>query len=149
MKYILIFLFFISFSPAVDGTFNSIELISSKGEKVYINSLNWGVTDDYQNTAISTNKDKVKERADTIGTVKGFEPFFYSFKNDSLKLFFNDEVSYKLKESFKTINVSYQVLNDKEYRNVRQKSYINDGYSSIPKRKKIDYPSDMPQVPSK
>lgn len=142
-------MFFVSCSPAVDGTFNSIELISSKGEKIYVNSLNWGVTDDYQNTAISTNKDKVKQRADTIGTVKGIEPFFYSFNNDSLILIFNDKVSYKLKESFKTINVGYKVLNDKAYRSVRQKSYVNDGYYSIPKRNKIDYPSDMPQPPSK
>lgn len=149
MKNILIFLMFLSCSSTVKDTFNSIELISSKGEYIYINSLNWGVTDDYQITAISSNKKRVKDRTDTIDVAKGLEPFFYSFKNDSLKLYFNNEVSYKLKDHFRTISVSYIALSAKEYRSVRQKAYINDGYYSIPKREKIDYPSDMPKSPSR
>lgn len=149
MKNVLIFLMFLGCSSTVKDTFNSTELISSKGEKIYINSLNWGVTDDNQITAISSNKEKIKDRTDTVDIAKGLEPFFYSFKNDNLKLYFNNEVSYKLKEQFKTISVSYIALSAKEYRNIRQKAYVNDGYYSIPKREKIDYPLDMPKAPSK
>jgi len=149
MKKVFVFLIFLSCSPTIKDTFNSIELISSKGEKIYINSLNWGVTDDSQITSISVNKERVKVRTDTIDVVKGLEPFFYSFKNDSLKLYFNNEVSYKLNVHFKTIGVSYIALNAKEYRSIRNKAYINDGYFCIPKREKIDYPSDMPKSPTR
>jgi hypothetical protein len=148
MKKVLIFLMFLSCASTVQDTFNSIELISSKGEKIYINSLNWGFTDDNQITAISSNKERVKDRTDTLDVAKGLEPFFYSFKNDNLKLFFNNEISYKLKEHFKTINVSYIVLRAKEYNSIRQKAYNNDGYYSIPRREKTVYPSDMPKAPS-
>ena len=149
MKNVLIFLMFLSCSSTIKDTFNSVELISSKGEKIYINSLNWGITDDNQITAISSNKERVKDRADTLDVAKGLEPFFYSFKNDSLKLFFNNEVTYKLKEHFKTINVSYIALRTKDYNKIRQKAYSNDGYYSIPRREKTVYPSDMPNPPSK
>lgn len=145
----LILLVFLSCSPSVEDTFNSIELTSSKGEKIYINSLNWGVTDDYQITAISSRKDRVRERIDTLGVAKGLEPFFYSFDKDTLKLFFNNSVTYEIKENFKTIAVEYLVLNAKNYKDIRQKAYENKGYYSIPKREKVDYPSDMPIGPKK
>jgi len=148
LKNILILLTLFSCSSTTKDTFNSIELVSSKGEKIYINSLNWGVTDDNQITVISTNKERVKERTDTIDVVKGLEPFFYSFKNDSLKLFFSNEATYKLKEDFKTINVSYIVLSAEKYNKIRPKAYNNDGYFSIPRREKIIYPSDMPKAPT-
>ncbi len=147
MKNIFIFLALFSCSSTKKDTFNSIELTSSKGENIYINSLNWGVTDDNQITIISTNRERVKERTDTIDVVKGLEPFFYSFKNDSLKLFFNNEVSYALKENFKTIKVNYIVLSAEKYNKIRPKAYNNDGYFSIPRRVKTAYSSDMPKAP--
>lgn len=146
MKNIIILLVLISCSSATNDTFNSIELVSSKGEKIYINSLNWGVTDDNQMTIVTTNKDRLKERNDTIDVVNGLEPFFYSFKNDSLNLFFNNEVTYKIKEHFKTINVNYFVLNAKKYNELRKKAYKNEGYFSIPRREKTIYPPNMPKA---
>jgi len=44
-----------SCSPGLDDTFNSEVLISNKGEKIYINTLNWGLTDDHQLSAISSD----------------------------------------------------------------------------------------------
>jgi len=41
-----------------DDDFNSIKLTSSKGETIYINSLNYGVTGDHQRTAITKDKNK-------------------------------------------------------------------------------------------
>lgn len=149
MKNILLFLLFFGCSSTVKDTFNSVELVSRKGEKLYINSLNWGVTDDYQITAISSNKERVKERNDTIDVMKGLDPFFYSFENDSLKLYFNNEISYRVKEQFKSIKIVYISLSAKDYRNIRQKAYINDNHFSIPRRERINYPSDMPKAPSK
>jgi hypothetical protein len=149
MRNMLFFLLLFSCSSPVMDTFNSKELISSKGEKIYINSLNWGATDDNQITAISSDKEKVKERSDTLEAVKGLEPFIYSFKSDSLKLFFHNEITFEVKENFKTIHVSYIVLRAKEYNNIRQKAYNNDEYHSVPMREKNVYPSDMPKSPSK
>ncbi|MBC7410093.1 MAG: hypothetical protein H7339_17045 [Arcicella sp.] len=144
MKYTLIFLVFLGCSSNVKDTFNSVELTSSKGEKLYVNSLNWGVTDDHQITAISSRKDRVRERTDTLGVAKGLEPFLYSFNNDTLRLFFNNSKTYEIKEKFKTITVKYLVLNAKNYKNLRQKAYDNNGYYAIPKRENVDYPADMP-----
>lgn len=144
-----ILLMLLSCSSAVKDTFNSVELISSKGEKIYVNSLNWGVTDDNQITAISGNKEKVKDRADTLYVTKGLEPFIYNFKTDTLKLFFNKEINYKCNEIFRTISVSYIVLGTKEYNDIRQKAYKNELYRTVPMREIVSYPSDMPKAPSK
>jgi hypothetical protein len=136
-------------SSDVKDTFNSEELISSKGERVYINTLNWGVTDDYQISAISNNKDKVRERSDTLNVVKGLEPFIYTFRNDTLTLYFDGEVNYKIKGDFETIHVNYIPLNKKAYKEIRTKAYNNEGgYYSVPKGKKTSYPSDMPKPTS-
>lgn len=136
-------------SSDVKDTFNSEELISSKGERIYINTLNWGVTDDYQMSAISNNKDKVRERSDTLDVVKGLEPFIYTFKNDTLTLYFDGDVNYKTKSEFETIQVNYVSLSKKAYREIRTKAYNNeDGYCSVPKGKKTNYPPDMPKSTS-
>ncbi|HEX8547120.1 MAG TPA: hypothetical protein VF691_09180 [Cytophagaceae bacterium] len=148
VKSVLVFALFLGCSPTVKDTFNTVEIISSKGEKIYINSLNWGITDDYQISIISANKDRVKDRKDTIDVVKGLEPFIYSFKNDSLKLFFHNNITYRVKDDFKTINVSYSVLKTPLYDDIKRKSYDNDGYYSVPMTKKVAYPSDMPSPPS-
>ena len=138
-----------SCSPSMNDTFNSEVLTSSKQEKIYINTLNWGLIDDYQISAVSSNENKVQKRTDTSNVVKGLEPFIYSFENDTLNLYFDGKVSYYIKEKFKTVHVNYIALNPKGYRAIQGKSYENkDGYHSVPKRKKQDYPSDMPKPPS-
>ncbi|GAA4779414.1 hypothetical protein GCM10023231_02730 [Olivibacter ginsenosidimutans] len=118
---------------------------SSKKEKIYVNTLNWGVTDDHQISAISLNADKVRDRSDTVGSVKGLDPFVYRFKDDTLTLYFDGEVNYRLLDKMKTVFVRYQTLDKGKYRTVYAKA-INriDGYSTVPPRKDVDYPSDMP-----
>lgn len=138
-----------SCTPIMNDTFNSEVLISSKMEKIYINTLNWGMTDDYQISAISSNRDKVQKRSDTRNTVRGLEPLIYVFKNDTLSLYFDGKVTYYIKEKFNTIHVNYKALNNAEYRFIQEKAYQNnDGYHLVPKRIKQNYPSDMPKPSS-
>ncbi|PWG77985.1 hypothetical protein DDR33_24620 [Pararcticibacter amylolyticus] len=139
-----------SCSSNLDDTFNSEVLVSSKLEKVYINTLNWGLTDDNQLSAISSNVDKLRKRSDTLGTVKGLEPFIYTFKTDTLSLYFDGEITYQVQDHFKTIHIKYIVLNKKEYRELRTKAYNNEeGYHSVPKRPtQVGLPADMPKPPS-
>jgi len=138
----------VSCSTAINDTFNSEELVSSKGEKIYVNTLNWGITGDYQISAISANKDKIRDPLDTLGTVKGLEPFFYSFKNDTLSLYFNHTIRYRLQDNFKTIHVNYIVLDSEMYQEARTKAYNNqENYYSVPTRGNINYPADMPKPP--
>ncbi len=124
--------------------FNSRELVSSKGEKIYVNSLNWG---DNQISIISTNKNRLKNISDTNNVIRGLEPFVYNFKNDRLVLYFKDTVRYRIIETFKTIDVSYEVLDYNEYYEIKYKSFRNDGYFSIPMQKKTTYSKDMPLPP--
>lgn len=132
---ILLLATFSSCTPTFEDTFNSKELVSSKNEKIYINSLNWGVNDDYQMTIVSSNKNKIKNRLDTVGVIKGFEPFIYSFKNDTLTLIFDGAVSYSINEKFKTIGVKYIILNKQDFKKIRNLAYENDDYYAIPIRK--------------
>ncbi len=140
----LFFLLFVSCSSQFQDTFNSKVLKSSKGEKIYINSRNWGLTGDYQITAITSNKGKLKTRNDTIDIVKGLDPFIYNFKNDTLNLFFKNKISYELKETFRTINIKFIVLSNEEFYKARLKS---DNHS-VPENVEIDYPSDFPKAPT-
>ncbi len=123
--------------PDMNDTFNRITLVSSKQERIYINTLNWGMTDDHQLSAISGDKDKLRERSDGVGVVKGLEPFFYTFKNDTLNLYFKDNVNYRIAEKFKTIHVNYVLLGTQSYYDYYQKAIHNsDGYKTVPNRYK-------------
>lgn len=149
MKQIAIICFcFSSCNTPLNDSFNSIELISRKGERIYVNSLNWGVTHDHQMTCISRNPDRVKDRKDTVDVVKGLEPFICLFRNDSLKLFFLNEIFYRVNERFNTISVSYVALPPNEYYAVVRKVGRDSGYYSVPMKKTTTYPSDMPMPPS-
>lgn len=148
--FLLVLTLTITFSclSALEDTFNSKELISSKGEKIYVNTLNWGVTDNHQISAISASKDKVKERSDTLETVRGLEPFLYSFKNDTLSFYFDDIVRYRRKDDFKTIYINYISLAKEDYQKIQTKAYKNqEGYHSVPIREYTNYPADMPKPP--
>ena len=91
------------------------EIVSSKGEKVYIKSINWGVTDDKQATIITSDIEKMKTRTDTTGAAHILDPFLYRFKNDTLSLVFSEEKTYEIKEKFKTINVKYIIVEFSEF----------------------------------
>jgi hypothetical protein len=140
------FALFISCNSNIEGTVKNEELISSKGEKIYINSLNWGVTDDSQITSISNQIENLKI-TDTIKSTNGFEPFIYKFERDTLKLYFKDRISYSVKKKFNYIRISYYVLNAKKYNEIYKRAIENNEFHTVPKREKIDYPEDMPKAP--
>lgn len=96
-------------------TFQTKRLVSSKGEKIYINTLNWGMTDDYQYTIISKDSNRLKERKDTIGGISGLTPFIYRLKDDTLTVFLQDGNKMDIKEEFETIELNYVFLNNKDY----------------------------------
>jgi hypothetical protein len=129
------------------GTFKSSKLTSSQGESIFVNSLNWGVTDDSQLTSISVDSLKLKNNRDTLGTVYGLNPFIYSFNNDSLTLFFYDTISYKIIDNFQTISVNYIIVNSSEFLKLNEKALNNQGFYSVPDVKNIAYPKDMPLPP--
>jgi len=91
------------------------EIVSSKGEKVYIKSINWGVTGDKQATIITSDIERMKTRTDTAGAVHILEPFLYRFKNDTLTLVFKVKKNYEIKEKFKTIKVKYVFVDFSEF----------------------------------
>jgi hypothetical protein len=91
-------------------------------------------------TIISNDKGRLKKRSDTIGTLKGLDPFIYYFKNDSLKLYYKDEITYRINSKFKTIRVFYFVLDSEKYYALKQNSYENINFHSVPHR---------PSVPNK
>lgn len=109
-------------------SFNSKQLVSSKGEKIYINSINWGVTGDYQCSVISKDSLRLKNRNDTVGSIPGLDPFMYQFKNDSLILYFYDRVKYRVPNDLNTITVIYKVVSDSEYLKLKEKT----GCFSVP-----------------
>ena len=146
--WLIILIFLYNCSPVVEDFFESTELVSSKNEKIYINTVLWGVTSDYQATIISTDKNKLKNnRNDTIGTTRRFSPFIFNFKNDTLNLYFKEEITYKINEQFNTIHVNYIALDDSAYNVIYNNAYVNKGYFLVPKHKKTEYPSDMPKPP--
>jgi hypothetical protein len=134
-------------SPMYEDTFNSREIISSHGEKIYINSLNWGMTDDYQFSIVTSDPTKLTERADSVGAIKGLEPFIYTFRNDTLEIFFENRIRYKVNERFKDVFIKYTFPNPKEYKKLRKRASNNDEYYSVPMKKTIEYPLDMPKPP--
>lgn len=117
------------------------QLVSSKGEKLYIVSRTWGVTGDYQLTSITKDKKKFSKGKDTINTVKGLNPFEYRFNNDTLTLYFRNGISYQVQERFESIMINYQVMNHDYYQN-RDNSYHN-----VPDLQPVTVP-DMPKPPS-
>ncbi len=127
-------------------SFESTELISSGGEKIYINSINRGVTGDHQRSVVTDNKNKLKDNDDTSETINGLEPFIYSFNNDTLELFFNGSQTYVVGHQFKTITITYTVLSNPEYGRLISRTINNDGYFAVPRRRNVEHP-DMPKPP--
>ena len=119
---ILAVIFFNSCFPNLDDTQNCKELVSSKGEKVYVKSINWGVTGDHQVTIITHDIERMKIRTDTAGAVHMLEPFLYRFKNDTLTLVFSQWKTYEIKEKLKTIKVKYVNVEFSEFWRLKNES---------------------------
>ncbi|MDR6193724.1 hypothetical protein [Siphonobacter sp. SORGH_AS_0500] len=141
---VMIFVFLLTSCLSEGDNFQSKQLKSTKGETIYVNTVNWGVTNDYQMSCISNNPNKLKDIADSSYTVRGLEPFLYSFKNDTLNLFFKDSVNYKLSDKTKTIKVLYHILNKDEYYKIYSKALVNDEFFTVPATINKGYPKDMP-----
>lgn len=108
-------LFYTSCSNPVNDGFRSKELISSRGEHLYINSLNYGMTSDQQMTVITKDKELLKFEIDTTCVVFGLDPFLYSFNHDTLTLFFNQSSNYKIKDTFSTIKIDYKIVSNSKF----------------------------------
>lgn len=117
----------------VQDTFRSTELISAQGEKIYINTLNWGMTDDNQYTIISKDQNRLKNRKDTVGGIKGLVPFVYKFSHDTLYLFFPKGKMVDIEEKFHSVQLHYIPLENREYMNVLNKAGKGEeGYWLVP-----------------
>lgn len=117
----------------VEDTLNTKELVSSTGEKVYINTLNWGVTDDNQYTVIAKDKNRLKTRSDTLNTMKGLSLFVYRFHRDTLSFFYLKWKEVKVSDSLQSIKLAYYPLDNKEYMRLLNKAgKKEDGYSLVP-----------------
>lgn len=112
---ILAIMLFNSCFPTFKDSVICKEIVSSKGEKVYIKSINWGVTGDKQATIITSDIERMKTRTDTTGAAHILDPFLYRFKNDTLTLVFIEEKTYEIKEKFKTIKVKYIIVEFSEF----------------------------------
>ncbi|MGY5255562.1 hypothetical protein, partial [Sphingobacterium spiritivorum] len=103
-------------------TFRSKELVSSKGEKLYINTLNWGINDDNQYTIITKDADRLKDRTDTVDAINGLLPFVYRFSGDTLSVFYLKWRDISIKEKFKSIKINYNPLENRDYMNLINKA---------------------------
>lgn len=114
-------------------TFNSIKLTSSKGEKIYINTLNWGVNDDYQYTVVSKDSNKLKERKDTIEGIRGLDPFIYKFSNDTLTIVCRTEKTPKIVDEFNSIHIKNITVENKRYIEILTMANTGkEGYHQVP-----------------
>ncbi len=117
----------------VKDTFRSKILVSSKGEKLYINTLNWGVTDDNQYTIITKDAGRLKNRTDTVSAIIGLSPFVYRFRGDTLSVFYLEWKEIDIKERFKSIKIEYNPLENREYMSIINKAGKGEeGYQLVP-----------------
>ncbi|WP_115171619.1 hypothetical protein [Sphingobacterium spiritivorum] len=130
---VLTFIILIVGCDKYGDTFKSKELVSSKGEKLYINTLNWGVTDDKQYTIITKDAGRLKNRSDTVNAINGLSPFLYRFRGDTLSVFYLKWRDISIKESFKSIKINYNPLENREYINLITKAGKGEGgYQLVP-----------------
>lgn len=108
-------------------TFRSKKLVSSKGEEIYINTLNWGMTDDNQYTVVSKDSDRLKERKDTIGGISGLTPFIYKFSNDTLTIFLQNGNKMDIKQEFETIELNYISVENRDYMELLRRAGMGEG----------------------
>ncbi|MGJ1261736.1 hypothetical protein [Sphingobacterium spiritivorum] len=119
---VLTFIILIVGCDKYGDTFRSKELVSSKGEKLYINTLNWGINDDNQYTIITKDADRLKDRTDTVDAINGLLPFVYRFSGDTLSVFYLKWRDISIKEKFKSIKINYNPLENRDYMNLINKA---------------------------
>ncbi|WP_417357442.1 hypothetical protein [Flavobacterium sp.] len=127
VRYLIMLLSAVVLNSCIDvhDTFKSKMLVSGKGEKIYINTLNWGMTNDYKYTVVTKNSTLLKDRKDTISGIKGLDPFIYKFSGDTLTIFFQKGNRVDVKEEFKTIQLNYIPLDNKNYMKLLSDTRVN------------------------
>ena len=147
IKFIVPFIIIACSSEFVSQQFNQIDIISSKGEHIYISTINSGVTGNKQFTIISDDKILNGDDFDKTKSLKGLDPFIYSFSNDQLNLYFRNDIRYKVPFKPKSIKIQYVVLDNSEYVKLHKKTFDNKVYYSVPnKNGNSSYPN-MPKPP--
>lgn len=126
---------------------NQSEIISSKGERVYISTINSGVTGDKQFTVITNKKITNLKDFDKANSLKGLDPFIYSFSNDTLNLYFRNTVRYKVPFRTESIKVDYFELNNADYIELYKKTFENKLYHSVPNHNNSGGYPNMPKPP--
>lgn len=131
--FIIPMMFLFNNCNGVKDTFRSKMLVSSKGEKLYINTLNWGVTDDNQYTIITKDAGRLKNRTDTVSAINGLSPFVYRFRGDTLSVFYLEWKEIDIKERFKSIKIDLNPLENREYMSIINKAGKGEeGYQLVP-----------------
>ncbi|MEI3790556.1 MULTISPECIES: hypothetical protein [unclassified Chryseobacterium] len=126
---------------------NQSEIISSKGERIYISTINLGMTGDKQFTVITNKKIMDVKDFDKTNSLEGLDPFIYSFSNDTLSLYFRSSVKYKVPFNTESIKIDYIVLNNADYVQLYKKSFDNKLYHSVPHHNgSTGYPN-IPKAP--
>lgn len=126
---------------------NQSEIISSKGERIYISTINLGVTGDKQFTIITNKKIIDAKDFDKASSLKGLDPFIYSFSNDTLNLYFRNSVRYKVPFNTESIKVDYFELNNSDYIELYKKTFENKLYHSVPNHNNSEGYHKMPKPP--
>ncbi|AYZ14021.1 hypothetical protein EGY05_19670 [Chryseobacterium arthrosphaerae] len=139
---------FISCSNKIENQqLNYSEIISSKGEHIYISTISLGVTGDKQFTLITNKKIMNVRDFDKANSLKGIDPFIYSFSNDTLNLYFKNSIRYKIPFNSESIKINYFELNNSDYVELYKKTFDNKLYHSVPNHNNsYGYPS-MPKPP--
>ncbi|WP_316820380.1 hypothetical protein [Pedobacter gandavensis] len=90
---LIYFLFAQSVGDFGRPTYRIILILSQNNKStIYIKTKNWGVTDDYQLTVVSTSPEKEFEPDSTKEMIfKGLEPFLYKSNKDTLCLFVREK----------------------------------------------------------
>lgn len=126
---------------------NQSEIISSKGERIYISTINLGITGDKQFTIITNRKIRNVDDFDKTNSLKGLDPFIYSFSNDTLNLYFRNSIRYNVPFKTESIIVDYFELNNADYTKLYKKTFENELYHSVPNHNGSDGYPDMPMPP--
>lgn len=98
---LFVYWFFSKLTESPYPVYNTVELVSTGNEKLFIESENWGVTGDSQLTIITT-EDKGEFEVDSTRQIifKGLDPFLYRVSNDTLFLILGQKS--KIPENFKS-----------------------------------------------
>jgi len=107
--------YFVSDSLPFEPTKKSTVLKTSRGETIYIKTINWGMTDDHQLTSITKDANKFNDQDDTLNTISGLQPFMYKFNKDTLHVIYRDTIFYKPTEKFNSLVISYKVVDRTEF----------------------------------